>query len=123
MAEISSLKINGVTMPTPALQGVTLSSNKVWSADTGRTSSGKMVGTLVAVKAKIEIKWPPLTFAQVALIEAAVSGDAFVPVQYTDMSGTTVTKTMYFGTPSYTQYSWCDGVCYVTDVSVDGVEQ
>ena len=126
MAEsVRNLIINGVEMPTPAHNGVKISTNKVWSSNTGRTTSGKMVGTIVCVKAKLEIKWPPLTEAQVAIIEAAVSDKSspFVPVQYTDMKGNIVTKTMYFGDVSYSQYSWSEGLRYVTDVSVSAIEQ
>lgn len=122
---VRELYINGVLMPTPALNGVTISSNKVWSANTGRTTTGKMVGTIVCVKHKIAIKWPPLTEAQAAVIEAAVSDtdNPFVPVQYTDMAGNTVTYTMYFGDVTYTQYSWSEGLRYIMDVAVDGIEQ
>ena len=91
MAEITvtNLTINGVAMPDPALEGVTITTEKVWSANTGRTASGKMVGSVIAKKTTIKIKWPVLTPEQVSKIEAAVS-DAehpFVPVQYTDMCG------------------------------------
>lgn len=122
---VSELYINDVQMPTPAAEGVTITSEKVWSSNTGRASSGGMVGTIVAIKTTISITWPPLTMAQVATIEAAVSDTdkPFVPLKYTDMSGATVTKTVYFGTPTYTQYSWSDGLQYVTDVSVDAIEQ
>ena len=118
------LIIGGVEMPTPVLRGVTITRNKIWSKDAGRTASGKMVGTIVAVKTKISIKWPPLTQAQVALIEQAVSsGTPFVSMTYPDMAGRTRTSTVYFGDVTYTQYSWSDGVCYVQDVSVDAIEQ
>lgn len=122
---VSDLYIDGIKMPTPALEGVTVTKEKVWSANTGRTSSGKMVGTIVAVKAKLTIKWPPLTWTEAALIEAAVSDKSrpFVPVQFTDVTGNTVTKTMYFGTPSYTVYSWAEGTQYLNGVTVDGIEQ
>ena len=102
-----------------------ISREKIWSANTGRTAAGKMVGTVVAVKTTIKIKWPPLTPAQVAVIESAVSdGDnPFVPVKFTDATGVTVTKTMYFGTPTYTVYSWANGRQYLRDVSVTGIEQ
>lgn len=119
----SDLYINGVKMPDPALEGITISREKIWSSNTGRTTSGKMVGTVVAVKTTLKIKWPPLTPAQMAVVENAVSGSAFVPVTFTDATGQTVTKTMYFGTPSYTVYSWADGVQYIKDVTVDGIEQ
>lgn len=121
---VTKLKINGIELPDPALEGMTITREKIWSADTGRVSSGKMVGTLVAIKTKVAIKWPPLTVAQVALIEKAVSGsEPFIPMTYTDMTGQTVTKTVYFGTPSYTIYSQADGLQYVKDVTVDGIEQ
>lgn len=122
---ISSLYINGVEMPAPAHNGVTISSNKVWSSNTGRTTDGTMVGTLVCVKAKLEIKWPPLTMDQVATIENVVSnaGNAFVPVKYTDMKGTTVEKTMYTGDISYSQYSWANGIQYVTDAGISCIEK
>ena len=124
MATISDLYINGVKMPTPALNGVTISREKIWSANTGRTASGKMAGTIIARKTTLKIKWPTLTMAEAATIEGAVSsGTEFFPVRFTDAGGTTRTLTMYAGTPSYTQYSWANGVQYVVDVAVDLIEQ
>lgn len=122
---VTGLVINGVAMPDPALEGVTISTEKVWSANTGRTASGKMVGSIVATKTTIKIKWPVLTPAQVNTIESAVSDPEhpFVPVQYTDMCGNRVSRTVYFGTPTYTVYSWADGLRLVKDTSVDGIEQ
>ncbi len=120
---VTGLTINGVEMPDPALEGVTISTEKVWSANTGRTASGRMVGSIIAYKTTIKIKWPVLTTQQAALIESAVSGAAFVPVSYTDMCGSRVTRTVYFGTPSYTVYSWADGLQLVRDATVEGIEQ
>lgn len=122
---VSDLYINGVKMPDPALEGVTISREKIWSENTGRTASGKMAGAIIGIKSKISIKWPVLTPAQAATIEGAVSDpdNPFVPVKYTDATGTTVTKTMYFGTPSYTVYSWANGMQYIKNASVDGIEQ
>ena len=122
---VTNLTINGVEMPNPAMEGVTISTEKIWSANTGRSASGKMVGTIIATKTTISIKWPALTPEQAAKIEAAVSNgiNPFVPIAYPDMAGNRVTKTVYFGTPTYTLYSWADGVRYVKDVSVEGIEQ
>ena len=122
---VSDLYINGVKMPDPALEGVTESREKIWSENTGRTADGSMSGTIVAIKTKLSIKWPPLTPAQIATIEGAVSdsGNPFVPVKYTDATGSAVTKTMYFGTPTYTVYSWANGMQYIKDCTVDAVEK
>lgn len=122
---VTELKINGAVMPTPALEGLTVTCEKIWSADTGRTASGKMVGTIVGIKTTVSIEWPPLTMEQAALIEAAVSDadNPFVLMEYTDMTGQTAQKTVYFGTPSYTIYSYANGLRYVQGVTVDGIEQ
>lgn len=122
---VTDLTINGVAMPAPALEGVTITTEKVWSANTGRTASGRMVGDVIARKTTIKIKWPVLTPEEAALIETAVSDpdQPFVPIRYTDMRGNTVEKTVYFGTPTYTVYSWADGLRLVKDASVDGIER
>lgn len=122
---VSDLYIGGVKMPTPAAEGVTITREKIWSADTGRTASGRMVGTIVSIKTTVKIKWPPLTMAQVETIEAAVSDRShpFTTLKYTDMTGKTVTMTVYFGTPTYTVYSWASNLQLVENVSVDGIER
>lgn len=120
---VSDLYIAGVKMPTPALEGFVVSREKLWSANTGRTGSGKMVGSVVAVKTKVNIRWAALSMAQAAVVESAVSGGAFVTLRYTDMTGVTKTLTGYFGAPTYTIYSYATGAQWVKDVSVDFVEQ
>ena len=122
---VTDLYINGTKMPTPALEGVTVNREKIWSSNTRRTTSGKMVGTVVAVKTTLKIKWSALTPDQVGVIEGAVSDPdhPFVPVRYTDATGASVTQTMYFSAPSYAIYSWADGVQYIKEASVDGIEQ
>ena len=119
---ISELYIAGVKLPAPSVQGVTISKNKVWSANTGRLSNGQMAGTLLTSKMKLEIKWPPLTMAQYAIIERTTSTD-WASVTYTNSSGVTETKTMYFGDLTGTQYSWADGLQYVKDVSISMIEK
>lgn len=119
---ISDLIVGGVHLPTPAHKGVTISHNKVWSANTGRDSSGGMVGTLLSIKTKLEVKWPPLSMSQYALIQEAVSAD-FADVTFTDLSGDSVTKTMYFGDLAGNQFSWANGVQYVTDAAVSMIER
>lgn len=123
MATISDLYINGVRMPTPALQGVSISREPIWSPDTGRTASGKMVGSIVARKTTLKLKWPPLTMSQAATILGAIEDNDFFSVKFTDAGGVTRTLTMYAGPPSFTQYSWADGSQYIIDASIDLIEQ
>lgn len=55
---VSDLYINGTRCRSPALEGVTVNREKIWSSNHRRTTSGKMVGTVVAVKTTLKIKWP-----------------------------------------------------------------
>lgn len=116
------LTIGGVTMPTPALGGVTVGREPIWSANTGRSASGKMVGTIVAVKTTIKVKWPPLTLAEAEKIENAVKGDFFTVVLKKD-SSTVFSGTMYAGAPTYTIYSVVSGLPYAEGMAVDLIER
>lgn len=124
MATFEHLKINGVTVPTPALEGVTITHEKIWSSGTGRTSVGSMSGTIIAIKRTLKIKWPPLTTAQAATIDRAVNTmTEFFPVEYTTESGESGGGTFYAGSPTFTQYSWVGGKRYLTGVTVDLIER
>lgn len=93
--------IDGVTMPTPALGGLTIKKEKVWSNNTGRVANGDMVGDLIAIKYTLEITWPMLSRADAAKIDAAIS-PAFFNVTFTDPgSNSRITKRCYSNTPSY----------------------
>lgn len=122
---VKELYVDGVQLPTPKLGGLTITPNKLWSANTGRLeSSGTMVGTIVAIKYKISIKWPDLTMEQVQTIEAAVSTTtAFHTLKYTDMAGKTHERQVYFGDPTYTIYSYSPGVQLIRDAGVDAIEK
>lgn len=126
LLKLSSLAINGVTMPAPqAPGGMTIKQEKIWSENTNRSADGTMLGTIIAIKTTVEIKWVAMTPDDVATLEAAVSDvdNPFVPVTYTDQTGQTSTITVYFGTPSYTCFDWIGGQWMVTDVAVEGIQQ
>ena len=121
---ITALTVDGVELPAPAIDGVTISKEKLWSQDTGRSASGQLNGTIVAQKVTLKVKWPTLTPQEAKIIDdIAASGTAFHSVKYTDIAGTTYTKTMYFGSPSGTWGSWAPGAQTVTDYSVDMIER
>lgn len=120
---VSELFINNVRMPTPALKGVSISREPIWSAASGRTSSGRMVGSVVARKTTLKLKWPPLTMAEAAALQSALEAEDFLNVRFTDAGGTTQSLTMYAGAASFTQYSWAEGMRYVVDAAVELIEQ
>lgn len=121
---VYTLSIDGAEMPTPKQEGVTLTDEKVWSANTGRTTSGKMVGDIVAIKTTVKIEWNRLTGAQATQVRKAVSNrdKPFSELSFTDLDGNTTTMTVYFGTPTFTEFSATSGGS-VSNVSVSGIEQ
>lgn len=96
------LKFDGVTMPTPKFNGFKISKNKIWSRNTGRNGNGDMVGTIIAVKRKIEIVWPILNARDIKAIDDIVSSvTPYHKVEYTDECGKTTVITAYFGDATY----------------------
>lgn len=96
------LKFDDVLMPTPKLDGFKISKNKIWSRNAGRNGNGDMVGTIIAIKRKLEITWPVLKAKDIKIIDDAVSSlTPYHKVQYTDESGNITEITAYFGDAVY----------------------
>ena len=80
-------KINGTSVAEPKLGGIIVTDEPIWSSNTGRSSTGKMIGDIIAWKTTIEVSWPPLTYAQAKAIRDAIkSGGEFFDIQYKDVS-------------------------------------
>ena len=123
---IKELYVNGTKLPTPMLGGLVMTTNKIWSANTGRLeTTGEMAGTIVAIKHKVEIKWPPLSMEEVAIIEKAVSDPStpFSVLRYVDMTGAEKSMNVYFGDPTYTIYSYSHGLQRIEGVAVSAIEK
>ena len=117
------LVIGGVIMPTLKKEGLTISKEKIWSSNTGRSASGDMIGDLIAIKYTLDCEWPPLSREQAAVVDSAVS-PAFFNVTFTDPgSNSRVTKRMYAGTPTYPVYSYVNGVKTYSGVKVTLIQQ
>jgi hypothetical protein len=110
-------------MPEPKLNGLTFKKEKIWSKNTGRGCDGTMLGDIIGIKTTASIQWPPLSDADVAKIDNAISR-AFATVTYKDpSSGSMRSGTFYFGTPTYPVYSYHNGVRTYSGVTVDMIEQ
>lgn len=119
-----AIAFGGVEMPPPKGNGGLVETYEdVWSANTGRNGAGSMVGTLVATKAKLKFTWNALSWADAAKIKDAIYGKGFTTCTYPGVDGKTHTLTGYFGTPSFSQYSWCDGRRWATAISVNFIEK
>ena len=119
------LKINGTLVRSPKTGGITRKSEKVWSKNTGRTTSGRMQGTIVAIKKTISISWPPLTQAEQELIESLVSNKnlPFATLEITRPDGSTESIECYFGTPSFEEWDMVGGQWKCVNGKVDAIER
>lgn len=122
--KITSLTVSGVSFP-PSSE-INYSKNKIWSKNTGRTSTGKMVGSIKAIKKKLEITYNYLTQAQVQKIDAVVSSTtAFHKVKFYDVTSDKEEEfNGYFGDATYPIYGYgYDGNPVVTGYKVSIIEK
>lgn len=109
-------KIGNTTVAEPKKEGVTITDEPIWAANTGRSTNGTMIGDIVAWKTTINVEWPPLSFSQSqAIVNAIKNAGPFFNITYNDFSsGSTVTKNVYCGNMPRTLYSlakqWHTGV-------------
>ena len=94
----------------------------MWSSNTGRSSTGKMIGDVIAEKETLNIKWQYITAAEKNIIKTALS-TGFFPIEI-NIDGNPYTITVYRGTLMYEAMGRLDdGIYYVKEISTDIVEQ
>ena len=121
---IDEIKINGSKIPVPDENGFRRTKNKIWSSNTGRSASGKMLGDIVAVKYTLEFSWSKLTAQEVKDLESAVGTAAFFPVVFPEEgTGSSVTKYFYAGDMTYATKKYENGVEIYSDVILPLIEQ
>lgn len=100
---LKRVTINGAEFK---IQEMSITDEPVWSKDTGRTSDGKMTGTVIAWKLKLELKFPPLSDAQAKALGTAVHKSFFDVRFHNPRTNADETHTMYAGTPTYPVYNY-----------------
>ena len=122
---VSDIYIDGVQMPSPALDGVSVDDEKIWSSNTGRlAASGEMTGTITAIKHTVSIKWNALDFLAVRKIRQSVTNvAAWHSLRLCGPDGLEMNLTVYFGTPHFAMYSYAQGLQYCSSVSVKAIER
>lgn len=119
---VFTIRAGNTLLPSPV--EVSSSGELIWSANTGRTASGKMAGTLIAEKQTVEVTWGVLTAAQVsALVQAVTPQSGFF--QLTITQGSDVTQIQCYRGPVVKKAMGYigDGVFYYKSVTVTFIEQ
>lgn len=117
--------INGIRVREPKQGGLTVTDEPIWASNTGRSSTGKMIGDIVAWKTTITASWPPLSFNEAkAIRDAVIEAGPFFNIKYYDFSSMAVVeKTVYAASIPRTLYSLADKHQRYTDVTITFVEQ
>lgn len=114
-----TISANGVTLPSPIEIGT--SEEIIWSANTGRSTTGLMIGDVVAEKRTLNIRWGVLTAAEYDSIRTNIRS-GFHPFTIT-ADGTTTTITSYRGAITATMLGTFGGVTYYRDTAVSIIQQ
>lgn len=114
-----TIRANGVSLPSPT--EVSTTDEVIWSSNTGRSTSGKMIGDVVAEKQTFEIKWGVITEAEFQLIRRNIRS-GFHPFTLT-IDGTDTTITSYRGNIVSPILGTFAGVTYRKEASVTIIQQ
>ena len=126
MANYNIAVLDGVVLPKPAVGGITIGYKKIWSKNTGRGSTGLMVGDIVAIKQTVDIKWTDITTDEYNTIHNIVDNKqkAFVSLTLKRNSadpGDTIT--IYTGDTTYPIDHIHEDETYYADITINFVEQ
>lgn len=111
------LTAGGVEMPCPS--SLKINNEIIWSAGTGRSSNGTMVGDVVAEKRTAEIGWGVLTASEYQKIKQYMIA-GFFDISFSKLN---ITFTGYRGTLSGEFLGVISGTSYYKSASVQLVEQ
>ena len=121
MAILSYIK-DGVTIPLSAPVGISVGDELIWSSNTGRISTGKMLGDVIAEKKTLSVTWEFLKASELNSIRTGLTSGFFSLV--VNIDGEPITLESYRGTlTSEAMGQLDDGIYYFRSASVDLVEQ
>lgn len=115
-----TLTVNGCELKVQAL---TIDENIIWSANTGRVTTGEMEGDIITRKFKLIVTLAPLNDKEAVDFASAIR-PAFFPIKFRNPNtGLTDTKTFYVGKPQYPVYTYVDNLPRYVGVGVDFIEK
>lgn len=109
-----------VELPAPV--SISIGSEIIWSSNTGRISTGKMIGDVIAEKEKFSISWGILRKQEYDAIKNALTA-GYWPLEV-NVDGEPYTVSAYRGTLNRVPIGkLSDGIYYYRSASVEIVEQ
>lgn len=116
-------KENGAWVQLPVPDEIAINNEIIWSSNTGRSSTGKMIGDVIAEKNTFSISWAGIRLSSEykKIKKALVAGFFPIKIQIDEDS---IEIKAYRGTLSArSRGKLADGFYYYDSISVDIVEQ
>ena len=95
------LIINGYTPPNVSKSGYSVTLNRIWSSNTGRSATGKMYGDIIAEKYTLRLSWEKMKSEDASKLSTAITSKAFFYVTFVDEHGIEKTSEFYSADPTY----------------------
>ena len=110
-------------MPPPS--EVNFTNNKIWSQNTGRTASGKMVGDIIGIKKTISLRWFDLSPDEIKLINGYISSvaNSFFTITILNEEFEQKSYKVYAADPTYEVWGWDKRRRLCKGLAVELVEQ
>lgn len=117
--------INDIEVAAPKQNGVTITDEPVWASNSGRSTTGKMIGDIVTWVTTISVTWPPLSFEEAKKIRNAIKeAGTFFNIKYRDFdTDALIEKKVYVGNFPRTLSSIAPGVEQYDGIAVTFTEQ
>lgn len=118
-----TLKIAGASLPTENLTQIALNNEIIWSSNTGRTTSGLMMGDIIANKATLSLEFQWISVTNFNTILNAVNSSPFFTVQVKLDNITLADITAYRSTVERTMGGKYGGEWYLQGAKFQLIEQ
>lgn len=118
-------EIDGVVLPSPQANGVSISRNHIQSSKTRRTANATMTGKVIALKTTVKMSFPPgLSPPTINEIKEKVCNKTFFhKFGFTNEYSEWEEMTVYFGNYSTEQYGFINGKMLNQSLSFEAVEK
>lgn len=118
-------EIDGVILPAPQANGVSISRNHIQSSKTRRTANATMTGKVVALKATVKMSFPPgLPPTTIKEIKEKVCNRTFIhKFGFTNEYSEWEEIMVYFGNYSTDQLGFINGKMLNQSLSFEAVER
>ena len=117
---MAMITVGSTGLPNP--KEMTWSEFDLSSEAAGRNLKGEMLKDVVAKKQKIELKWGPLTSAQMNTIMGAISSAVYLSVTFPGPTGS-ATLTMYVGDRTSDVLKYVTSLEYWTGLSINFIQK